>query len=427
MKISILSTSDGSAGGSAAAYRLHKGLNKIGLNSTMLVQSKETNDCSVISSSNKIGEKLSIVKPILDSFPLRVFPKKEKKVYSLQWLPNDIKRKLRDTSPDIINLHWICGGFVPIESLNKLSQPIVWTLHDMWGFTGGCHYSGNCQGYLKSCGACPQLGSNRQCDLSRWTWKRKANAWKNLNLTIVTPSQWLADCARNSSLFRNRSIEVIPNGLDMKVYKPIDKKLARDVLNLPQDKQLILFGAMSATSDHRKGFHFLLPALEKLIHFQGSKNIELVIFGASKQVNPPNLNFKINYLGQLNDDISMVMAYSASDVFIAPSVEDNLPNTVMESISCGTPTVAFQIGGMPDMINHQQNGYLAQPFDIDDLTNGLHWVLEDGERRKKLCENSRNKAIENFGIEIVAQKYSELYQNTFECVINEGTRQEHSS
>ena len=410
MKISILSTSDKRGGAYAAAYRLHQGLNRIGLNSTMLVQLKESDDYNVIGSSNKIEKGLSIIKPTLDILPSQIFSRKVKTLYSIQWLPNNIKKKLMDISPDIINLHWVCGGFVPIESLNKFNQPIVWTLHDMWGFTGGCHYSGDCKGYLKSCGACPQLGSNHQWDLSRWTWKRKISAWKNLDLTIVTPSQWLADCARHSSLFHDLPIEVIPNGLNMKLYKPIDKQLARDLLNLPQDKQLILFGATSSTSDHRKGFHFLLPALEKLGQLPKSGNIELVIFGASEQKNSPNLNFKVNYLGNLNDDMSVVMAYSASDVFVAPSVEDNLPNTVMESISCGTPTVAFKIGGIPEMIEHQQNGYLAKPFDVNDLANGIHWVLDCKDRYKKLCNYSRENAVKKFSIEIIAQKYSDLYQ-----------------
>ena len=290
--------------------------------------------------------------------------------YSVQWLPNIITHKIAQINPDIINLHRICGGYLQIETLAKFNKPIVWTLHDMWAFTGGCHYSQECARYTKSCGSCPQLDSNRDWDLSRWVWQRKAKAWQDLNLTIVTPSQWLAKCARVSSLFQDLPIKVIPNGIDTTKYKPIAQSLARELLNLPQDKQLVLFGAMNATSDRRKGFHFLQPALQYLSQSGWQEKLEIVIFGASEPINPPNLGFKCHYLGRLNDDISLALAYNASDVMIVPSLEDNLPNTVMEAIACGTPCVTFNIGGMPDMIEHQKNGYLAVPFQIEDLAGG---------------------------------------------------------
>jgi glycosyltransferase involved in cell wall biosynthesis len=233
-------------------------------------------------------------------------------------------------------------------------------------------------------------------------------------LTIVTPSRWLADCARKSSLFHDLRIEVIPNGLDSQRYKPVEQKLARDLLNLPQDKQLILFGAMKATSDRRKGFHLLLPALQKLSQIQGQDRIELVVFGASEPREPPDFGFKVNYLGRLNDDISLALVYAAADVFVVPSLEDNLPNTVMESLACGTPCVAFKIGGMPDMIEHGQNGYLAQPYEIEDLAKGIAWVLEDRERYGKLCDRDRQKVEQEFTLELQAHRYLSLYQELIE-------------
>lgn len=409
MKISIVSTSDGRGGGYAAAYRLHQGLKLIGLDSQMIVQNKISDDYTVLGANNQLARGWAKIAPTVNTLPRFFYPQRQQTPFGVQLFPNNIHQKINALKPDIVNLHWICGGFIPIQSLSKINAPLVWSLHDMWAFTGGCHYAGDCQGYLKSCGSCPQLGSNSKRDLSYQIWKQKQHYWKNTNITIVALSNWLADCVKKSSLFHDLPIKVIPNGLDIEVYKPIEKNLARNLLNLPQDKQLLLFGAMNATSDKRKGFQLLLPALEKLSQTQ-KDNIELVVFGASQPANPPNLGFKVNYLGRLNDNISMVLAYSASDVFVAPSLEDNLPNTVMESIACGTPCVAFNVGGMPDMIEHQQNGYLAKPFEVDDLTQGISWVLENDERWQKLSENARKTVGEKFTLKLQVEKYLEVYQ-----------------
>jgi glycosyltransferase involved in cell wall biosynthesis len=281
----------------------------------------------------------------------------------------------------------------------------------MWAFTGGCHYSGDCEGYTKSCGSCPQLQSKTNWDLSRWVWQRKRKAWNNLNLTIVTPSKWLAECAKASSLFQGLRIEVIPNGVDIQKYKPINQAQARDILGLPIDKNLILFVSASAISDSRKGFQFLQPALQQLRHnLQLKDQTELVIVGSSPPIDPPNLGFKAHYLGRLNDDISLALLYAAADVFVAPSLEDNLPNTVIESLACGTPCVSFKIGGMPDMIDHRQNGYLAQPFEIKDLANGIAWVLMDSERHKALREQSRKRVEKEFSTKQQVEQYVGLYR-----------------
>jgi glycosyltransferase involved in cell wall biosynthesis len=242
-------------------------------------------------------------------------------------------------------------------------------------------------------------------------WQRKLKAWKNLNLTIVTPSYWLAKCSGASSLLQNARIEVIPNGIDTEIFKPVQRFIARTILGLPQNKRLILFGAIEPTSNIRKGFHLLQPALKKLSQSDWVDRVELVVFGASKPKNVPDFGFKSNYLGKLNDDISLALVYAAVDLFVAPSLEDNLPNTIIESLACATPCVAFNIGGMPDMIEHQQNGYLAQPFDVEDLARGITWVLEDVERWQKLCDRSRQKVEQQFTLQIQAMNYLSLYKN----------------
>jgi glycosyltransferase involved in cell wall biosynthesis len=412
MKVCLLSNSDSQGGAFIAAYRLHKVLHRIDVEPTMLVNNKTHDDYTVLSPTNKLMKGWTKLIPTVDHLPLLLYTQRERTPYSIQWLPDRLVSRVAQINPDIINLHWISAGFAQIETLAKFKQPLVWTAHDMWPFTGGCHYSGECNKYTQSCGHCPQLKSQQDWDISHWVWQRKAQAWKNLNLTIVTPSQWLADCARNSSLFQNLRVEVIANGLDIQRYKPIEKNIARNLLGLPQDKQLILFGAMTATGDRRKGFHLLLPALKKLSQEPiGQDRLELVVFGASQPLEPPNFGFKTHYLGRLNDDISLALVYAAADIFVAPSTEDNLPNTVMEALACGIPCVAFKIGGMSDMIEHQGNGYLAHAYDMEDLSKGINWVLEDTERYNRLCGQARQKVEREFTLELQAQKYLELYSD----------------
>lgn len=409
MKSLLLSTSDIEGGAARAAYRLHQGLQGIGIDSQMLVQSQSSDDKLVVAPATRIAQNLARSRIAVDALPLKFYPQRQQTTISLQWLPDRTLRQVSALNPDVINLHWINEAFVQIETLAKFQRPLVWTLHDMWAFTGGCHYSGECLRYVESCGACPQLGSTQGRDLSRWVWSRKTRSWRNLDLTIVALSSWLAKSAYSSALFRDVRIELIPNGIDIELYKPIDRQFARQLLNLPQDKQLILFGSMNATSDTRKGFHLLQPALEQLSRSGWRDRLELVIFGASRPENSPDLGFKTHYLGVFKDDLSLAIAYSAADVFVLPSVQENLANTVMEALSCGIPCVAFNIGGMPDLIEHQNNGYLAYPYKIDDLAAGIVWVLENAERHQKLKAAARTKVEQNFTLNIQAQRYSKLF------------------
>ena len=402
MKPLLIAESDIAGGAARSTYRLHQSLRTIGVNSQVLVRSKLSVDAAVIkyeTPQTKLG-------PSLNGLPLNFYPKRDRSImFSPQWFPDPIAPKVAQISPDVISLHWVCNGYLQIETLAKFNKPIVWTIHDMWAFTGGCHYNQECDRYTDSCGACPQLGSSNNQDLSRLVWQRKAKAWKNLNLTIVSPSSWLAKCAQASSLFGQLRVEVIPYGLDTSMYQPIDRQVARKILGLPTDKQLVL----CATSDHRKGFHLLCPAIQSLSKSGWQDKIELVIFGPSQPDSQTDVGVKLHYLGKFSDDISLQLIYAAADVFIAPSIQDNLPNTVMEAIACGTPCVAFNIGGMPDMIEHQQNGYLAEPYRVDDLAQGIAWVLENPERHQKLCFRAREKTEKEFTLEDQGYRYLSLF------------------
>jgi len=409
IKVLLLNTSDIKGGAGRAAYRLHQGLQIISVDSQMLVQDKSSDSKTVIAPSTRLGESLARTRVAFDRLPLKFYPKRAQSTFSLQWLPDKAVPKIAQLEPDIINLHWIGEAFIRVETMSKFNRPLVWTLHDMWAFTGGCHYSQDCDRYTASCGTCPQLCSRENWDLSRWVWQRKSKDWKNLNLTIVTPSRWLGKCASSSSLFKNIRVEIIPNGLNVGTYKPLHRQAARELLKLPQDKKIILFGSLQATGDKRKGFHLLQPALQELSKSGWKDKLELVVFGSSKPEHPPELGFKAHYLGTFSDDLSLAIVYSAADVLVLPSTQENLANTVMEALACGTPCVAFDIGGMPDMIEHQKNGYLAQPYKIEDLAQGIAWVLENKERHQKLSYHAREKVEQEFTLEIQASRYVSIF------------------
>lgn len=410
MKPLLINTSDIEGGAARAAYRLHTGLKLLGIDSKMLVGLKYSDDINIIVPTTKLGKGMAILLPTLDIIPLVFYRKREPTIFSSSCLPDSLAKKVTLNNPDIVHLHWVCGGFLRIETLRKFRKPIVWTLHDMWAFTGGCHYDNSCGRYKESCGICPQLNSKKQSDLSHWVWKRKMKAWKDLDITIVTPSRWLAECAQSSSLFKNHRVEVIPYGLDIQRFKPMDKQMARYILSLPQDKKLILFGAVNGTTDKRKGFHLLVPALQVLNNMGWHKKIELIVFGSSKPHNPPDFGFKVNYVGQLKDEISLAILYAAADVFVLPSIQENLANVIIEAMACGTPCVAFDIGGMPDMIEHKKNGYLARPFDMSDLATGIRWILNEATTNMDLSKRARKKVEEEFTLEVQAKRYLNLYK-----------------
>lgn len=405
MKPLLLSTADIEGGAARAAYRLHQGLQAIAVSSQMLVRTKLSYDQTVIAQKSALSK---LAAPV-NSWPLKFYRNCDRSMFSPQWFPDQIAPKVAQLNPDLINLHWICNGYLQIETLAKLNKPLVWTLHDMWPFTGGCHYSQQCDRYTNACGTCPQLKSNSNWDLSRAVWQRKAKSYKALNLTVVAPSFWLAQCAISSSLFKNCRIEVIPHGLDTETFKPIEQHIARKLLNLPQDKQLVLFGAASGES--RKGFHLLHDALQQLSKSGWRDKIELVVFGASQPDRPIDLGFNAHYLGRFHDDIALALVYSAADVMVVPSTQEAFGQTASESLACGTPVVAFAATGLKDIVEHQQTGYLASPFEISDLAQGIAWVIEDGDRHQNIRARARKKAEREFTLELQANRYLSLFTN----------------
>ncbi len=412
MKILIVNTSDIEGGAARAAYRLHRAFLAQNVDSQMLVQNKSSDDFTVISEDKKLRKYFNKLRPTIESIPVRFYKNRTKTLFSPSWFGfSNIIDKINEINPDIVHLHWICQGMIKIEDIARIKAPIVWSLHDMWAFTGGCHYDEKCLGYEKECGDCKVLGSDTSNDLSRKVFLRKEKVFsKKKDITIVGLSRWLNDASKSSTLLKDKRHVNLPNPIDTTLFKPFDKEKSRELWNLPKDKKLVLFGAMGATSDPRKGFSELSQAMQKL---DKNANIEFVVFGSSRPQNAPDFGFKTHYLGSLADDVSLVTLYSAVDVMIVPSLQENLSNAIMESLSCGTPVVGFSIGGNSDMLEHKKNAYLAKPFDVDDLKDGIEWIINNQEY-DKLCKNAREKVLKEFDSAVVAKKYVALYEEILE-------------
>lgn len=416
MKVLLVSSSD-TYGAGIAARRLHDGFRRIGLESVILVQEKKTDIPEIVGPKTKFEKLASQLKPVADAIPLYVYPDRLNSTFSTSWIANrKLQTIIKETDPDIINLHWICRGFLAIEDMKKFEKPIVWTLHDMWPFTGGCHYALNCEKYQDSCGNCPQLESMSNLDLSKLIWKRKKDSWNELPMTIVTPSTWLAECAKKSSLMKNYRIETIHNGVDTNRFQRIDKTVARSILGLPRDKSIILFGAANL-NDERKGFKVLVDSLKILSESKRELfgNTALVVFGSSETNSLHCFEDNTIFLGHLYDDFSLSIAYSSADVFVAPSIQDNLPNTLIESNACGTPCVAFDVGGINNIITHKENGYLCAPGDPKDLAAGIAWVIEHKDLHVVLSDNSKRRAQTLFHLETQAHQYFSLFRNILDA------------
>jgi glycosyltransferase involved in cell wall biosynthesis len=301
-------------------------------------------------------------------------------------------------------LHWVQGETLSIAEIGRLRKPVVWTLHDMWSFCGAEHLAQDSRwrdGYRKN----NRPGHEHGIDLNRWTWNRKRRHWKQ-PMHIIAPSRWMASCVRESALMRGWPVTVIPNPIDTGRWQPLQQTLARRLLGLPTLAPLLLFGTFGANAAPHKGFDLLQAALERLR--AEVPEFQLVVFGQHRPKDPPDLGFPVHYMGYLHDDLSLQALYCAADILVLPSRQDNLPNTGIESLACGTPVVAFNASGLPDIVDHRETGYLARAFDPDDLARGVIWVLENT-KALGLRDKARAVAVERFSYPAVAEKYQVVY------------------
>jgi glycosyltransferase involved in cell wall biosynthesis len=393
--------------------RLHAGLLRAGVDSTVLVKNKLNSDPGVIDGirpTSRLQRLWRRVATELDSMPTRLLKTDNTAGLSPGWVPSTVPRLVDSIPSDIVHMHWICDGFLNPRSIARLRKPLVWNSYDMWPICGAEHYAGDSQRHIEGYTRSNRTSGESGFDVNRWVWQRKVKAWRNLDVTMVVATRWLAEHFRRSVLFKHKRIEIIAHGVDHRVFKPVDQKFSREALNLPQGKRLILFGASGSMSNRRKGGHLLADSLRQLATQGYARDTELVIFGATKPEADSDLGVKVHHLGAL-DSISVCLAYNAADVFVAPSLEDNLPLTVLEALSCRTPVVAFDIGGVLDILAHRDNSYLAKSFDTADLAAGLAWMLEDKARREALGMAGRRLVEERFQVDYLAGRYVELYRD----------------
>lgn len=409
MRVLHINTNDRDGGAAIAAMRIHKGLRDLGTQSIFLAQRNLSGDADVIFPKGKKNRLKTLISSQFEPLIRKWFNAETIHPWSMGYAPFDaVSPFLSDASFDVIHLHWVNGGFFDIATLKHIKTPMVWLLHDSWAFTGGCHIPFGCVRYKTGCYDCPELDERTRIDVARWVFQRKNQCYPK-SMHIVAPSRWMADAAQSSTLFSKYDIRVIPNGVDIQKYRPMNKRMARDILGVSQDCKLILFGAMSATSDWNKGFDLLFEALGRLrdnVNFA----VQIVVFGSEKPSVPPDFGMPATYTGRLYDDVSLTLLYNAADVMVVPSRSENFPNVCLESMASGTPVVAFAIGGLLDQIKHKRNGYLARPYDVDDFANGIRWVLEDEERLRSLRYAARKRVETKFDLKAIVQRYNELYE-----------------
>ena len=414
MKCLLLSTFEQQGGAARSAHRLYLSLLQMGVDSRMLVQYKDSTDSRVLGPKGVSSQLSAELRPYLDALPLLFYRSRLSPPWSLAWLPKNISHDVTLISPDLIHLHGVGHGFLPLASISRLPRPIVWTLHDSWAFTGGCHLPGACERFHANCGRCPQLNARHESDLSRWGWNRKAKYWPKLDVTFVAPSRWMAQCAQSSSLLNSMSIEVIPNGIDTLSFAPGDSAIARAALGLPQKGLVLLYGASSFTRDKNKGFAILKNSLSLVAESLRKKNLTVVVFGDDKYKETDIEGIPVRSYGGIATDKKLISLYRAADIFVLPSLQESLSYTVMEAMACGTPCVAFDVGGVGDLISHGENGFFAKAADEQKLAEGIMWMLADEDRRANLGLQARKTIEDGFSLTKVAERYLKLYDQAID-------------
>jgi len=416
IKVLHLCYEDDKGGAAKGAYRLHKSMLNYGLDSKLMVVNKYRHDDETIEKIPRSYVRKLIIRCFNKT--LRFFHYTENPVIrSLNLLPTGTAKFINDIEADIIQMHWICADTISIGEISRLNKPVVWKLPDMWAFSGAEHYilPSDPERYKEGYKSDNRPKHEKGIDLNRLVWLYKKWKWRNTQLSIVAPSKWLANKARESVLFSNYLIENIPNPIDLDLYKPFNKKDVRSEFLLPSNKKLLMFGSLAATNDRRKGYHHLMSTLNHLNEYVTPDNTELVILGTKGESTQIN-GFNINFLGVIDDEEKLVRAYNTADTVVLPTEMDNLPNVIKEATCCGIPCVGFDVGGMPDMIMHKKTGYLARPFDTHDLAEGIAWVFEHAGER--LSHEIRKHAEELHDPLKCVESYLHIYRKTISNCLN---------
>ncbi len=425
LSIVHLSNNDIVGGAARAAYRIHKCLedNKSDylVNSSMKVINKFSSDPSVSCLKNNayLWKRLQ---PRISRFIKSNFKTTNESAHNIAYPNTGLLKEINNDQSfnKITHLHWLGDNTISIEEVGKLKGPIFWTLHDQWPFCGAEHYTHppiNALGlqindfrYRQNYSSKSRTFDEKGFDMNRWTWERKRRAWRK-PMNIVATSSWLYDCVKKSSLMKTWPVHLIPYPINTKIWKPFNRIYAKKILGIETSKKVILFGAIGGTKDTRKGSHLLEEALKILgdSYFKNIENkIQILVFGEASQKKFIN-HLPVDFLGSLQDDLSLRVVYSAADVMVVPSIQEAFGQTASESHACGTPVVGFSIGGLIDIVSHQETGYLADPYDPKSLAHGINWTIENEERNKKLSLQARLKAKKYWDARIIAKKYIDAY------------------
>lgn len=399
-KVLIISTYRNAGGAAIAAGRLTTALNHNGVQATMMVSSK-----GVVK-----GKTIPFIAERLAIFARNLFSTRHLYAIDTACCGEDILETEAFRTADVVHLHWINQGMLSLKTIRRIidsGKRVVWTMHDAWNSTGICHLTIGCDHFTRECGDCQYLRLRGATDLSHRVWKKKKALYADHRMTFVTCSRWLKGEAMRSSLLADQDVRVVPNPIDTAYYAPLDKSICRDALHLPHYKKLVLFVAQSVSNPY-KGMDYLAEAINKI----GDKDIELVMLGSKETgIAEKVRGTKVHAMGYISDPDIIRKAYSAADAFVLPSLSENLPNTIMEAMACQTPCVGFAVGGIPEMIDHMENGYVARYRDADDLAAGLAYVLQNADALGARC---REKAEREYSEDAVAEKYIKIYESCVE-------------
>ncbi len=418
MRVLIVNTSENTGGAAIAANRLMEALKNNGVKAKMLVRDKRSDQITVASLPQSPLLKLKFIWERFVIWKANGWRKHNLFQMDIANTGTDITSLPEFKEADVIHLHWVNQGFLSLKGIRRIiesGKPVVWTLHDEWPFTGICHYSGTCTKFQTACHHCPLLaGGGGKNDLAARTFRSKQQMLHGAHIIFVACSHWLEGLARQGTLLVGQEVTCIPNTINPSVFRPAEQVKVRLQCNLPIDKKLLLFGSLKAT-DPRKGINYLVEACRilKEQHAELAAQTGIVVVGNKADQIREMFPFPVYAIDYVSDEKQMARLYNAVDCYVTPSLEDNLPNTVMEALSCGIPCVGFNVGGIPEMIDHRQNGYLAEARNAGDLAEGIRFVLE-ADNPQQLKDNAVHKALSSYGETNVSSKYIALYRRAAE-------------
>ena len=413
MRILIVNTSEKTGGAAVAANRLMEALNNNGVKAKMLVGEKLTDQITVVPLPGKCARKWHFLWERLCIFLRLHLRRTHLFEIDIANSGSDITRLPEFREADVIHLNWINQGMLSLKSIRKIlrsGKPVVWTMHDLWPATGICHYARTCSAFRTACHNCPLLPLHGSADdLSRRVWERKKRLYHTSNIHFVTCSRWLEEQARQSALLSGQRVSSIPNTIDTRVFRPMGRREARLAAGLPAEGRVILFVSQKVT-DERKGMAYFIEAVNRLAaeHPELKENTAVAVLGGNSEQVCQQLSLPAYPLGYVSEESAIVNVYNSADVYVLPSLEDNLPNTLMEAMACGVPCVGFRVGGIPEMIDHRRTGYLANMKDAADLAEGMRWTLSDA-NRDELRDNALKKVSHCYSQQSVAMRYIEVY------------------